>query len=167
MSVTARLIDAVPLPMVYVRSRTAMQGEAIGTEIAKAFDTLARFMTESDVRSVAPPLAIYSEWNGRLITIDVGFPVDEDALGKVTGEIRAGHTPSGPAMKVIHHGPFETIKDTYAILERAIEDKGGHVGDVSWEIYFNDPATTPPSEHVTEVYMSLANVPAVGTAERG
>jgi len=166
MSITTRLIDAVPLPMIYVRTRTAMRGDAISSEVGKAFELLGRFMAEEHVKAVAPPLAVYSEWNGRLVTIDVGFPVAESELAKAKGDIHAGKTPSGPAMKAIHHGPFESMKDTYAALERAIEDHGGHVGDVSWEIYFNDPATTAPKDLVTEVYMRLTDVAAASATRQ-
>lgn len=166
MTITARLVDAIPLPMIYVRFRTALQDTAIAGEVGKAFGTLGRFMATAQVKAVAPPLAIYSDWNGRLVTVDVGFPVAESELAKATGEIHAGRTPAGPAMKAIHHGSFDAIKHTYGALQKAIEGKGGHVGDVSWEIYFNDPATTAPKDLVTEVYMRLADAPAASAAQR-
>ena len=165
-SITARLVDAIPLPMIYVRFRTSLQDAAIAGEVGKAFGKLGQFMATTQIRPIAPPLAVYSDWNKQLVTVDVGFPVAEFELGKVTGEIHAGRTPAGPAMKAIHHGSFDEIKETYGVLQRAIESKGEHVGGVMWEIYFNDPATTPPKDLVTEVYMRLADAPAATAAQR-
>jgi DNA gyrase inhibitor GyrI len=164
MQFTTRTIDAVATPMIYVRSRSSMNGTEIARAVEAAFGTLGRFIADNQVTPLGPPLAVYSDWTGALVTVDLGFPVSEADAAKATGDVRAGKTPAGPAMKATHRGSYDKLKDTYALMEKAIEAEGGRMGDVSWEVYFNEPGKTPEADLLTEVYVRLADPAAKAVA---
>lgn len=164
MSLTTRVIDAVARPMIYVRTRSSMQPQKISATVSMAFATLGRFMGEHDVIPLAPPLTVYSDWEDNQITVDVGFPVSGADAAKATGAVHAGKTPGGPAIKTIHQGAYDKLKETYALLDEAMKAEGYRPGGVSWEVYFGEPGKTPEQDLVTEIYMRLADPVAVHAA---
>jgi effector-binding domain-containing protein len=155
MKITTRVIDAVAQPMIYVTSRSSMHPDEVRQTMERSFALLGRFMQEEAVLPLAPPLAVYRDWNGQLVTVEVGFPVSAADAAKAKGEIKAGHTPAGPAIKTVHKGPYVGLKDTYALLDEAMKSKGFRPGEVSWEIYFGEPGKTPDEDLITEIYMQL------------
>ena len=153
--ITTRVIDAVAQPMIYVSSRSSMQPDEIRRTMEKSFALLGRFLQEQTVMPLAPPLAVYRDWDGRMVTIDVGFPVSETDASKAKGEIKAGRTPAGPAIKTVHRGSYAGLRTTYALLDEAMKAKGFRPAKVSWEIYFGEPGKTPDEDLITEIYMLL------------
>lgn len=58
---------------------------------------------------------------------------------------------------IVHNGPFETIADTYKILEAWIENQGYSLVGPVREIYHKgDWLTSDPNEYVTEIQMPIA-----------
>jgi effector-binding domain-containing protein len=163
MPLTTRVIDAVAQPMIYVTTRSTMLPREIASAMERSFAILGRFMVEAGVVPLAPPLAIYRDWQGQKITIDLGFPVTEADAAKAKGEVLSGKTPAGPAIKTVHRGSYDKLKDTYAQLEKAMQAEGYRGGEISWEVYFGEPGKTPEQDLITEIYMQLAE-PAVARA---
>ncbi len=57
----------------------------------------------------------------------------------------------------VHAGSYEQLAETYAALERWIEENGFRAGGVPWESYITDPADFPDTgDWRTEVYWPLA-----------
>ncbi len=156
MPLTTRVIDAVAQPMIYVRTRTSMLPREISAAMERSFAILGRFMVEGGVVPLAPPLAVYRDWQGHHITVDVGFPVTQADAAKARGGVHSGKTPAGPAVKTVHKGSYDKLKDTYVELKKAMEAKGYSGGNISWEVYFGEPGKTPEQDLITEVYMQLA-----------
>jgi AraC family transcriptional regulator len=49
-------------------------------------------------------------------------------------------------------GPYETLHETHAAVERWIEANGGKVAGAPWEVYLTDPGEVPdPAEWQTEI----------------
>jgi len=138
-------------PMLYIRKVAPADPAAIGPAMAEAFKQLGSFIGTHGIDVVGPPLAVYRDYELGRVTMDVGVPVAAAALGRAEGEIRAGATPSGKAMKIVHRGPYDTLSETYARIEAA----GMAPAPYSWEVYPNDPSTTPPDQLVTEIFMPL------------
>lgn len=143
-------------PMVYVTTRCSMDSEEIATKMGELFNKLELFLTGTGVTPSGPPLAIYRDWDGAAMTMQVGFPVGEADLAKASGEVLAGHAPSEDAVKSLHRGPYPSLRDTYGEMEREMKQAGIAMSDVAWEVYVSDPVTTPADELVTEIYMAVS-----------
>lgn len=145
-------IEAVTVearPMLYVSQRIPMEPATVAKAVDHAMAVLGPFLKETAIVPDGPPLALYRDYHEGTVTLDVGFPVPESGAGKATGEIMAGQTPSGPAYKAVHRGPYDTLVETY----EALEDSGTlRPPLLSWEVYVNDPADTAPRDLVTEIY---------------
>lgn len=146
-----------PAPMIYVTRSVGMDANEIGTTMGEAFGAIGAFIGKSGIAPAGPPLAVYRDWDeasGKM-KVDVGFPVASADTSRIEGEVTAGETPSGSALKAIHIGPYDTLRDTYGVLMAHMKEKGIPLSSVSWEVYPNDPETTPPEKLVTEIYMKV------------
>ncbi|VTS04478.1 AraC family transcriptional regulator [Tuwongella immobilis] len=71
--------------------------------------------------------------------------------------VQSGIIPAGRYAKLLHRGPYDTLQESYLALV------GGWVPTTEYEladeacieIYFNDPAQTPPEELLTEIRVRL------------
>jgi effector-binding domain-containing protein len=88
--------------------------------------------------------------------VDVGFPVASAQLPKGTTDVKAGQTPTGPALKALHRGPYATLRHTYDSIGEHLKRIGAPMPAVSWEVYLNDPQTTAPDDLLTEVFFPIA-----------
>lgn len=151
---TFETVTAVSQPMLFV-THTAPMAE-VGAVMGKAFGTLGAFIGRNRIEVAGPPLALYRDHAAGSVTMDVGFPVPQSALAKASGEIKQGVTPAGKALKAVHVGPYETLRDTYAAVEAELKQRGLPMPQTSWEVYLTEPGTTPPAEMRTEIYMPIA-----------
>jgi effector-binding domain-containing protein len=65
--------------------------------------------------------------------------------------------PGGSTATTIQSGPYETLTEAYAALEKWIERNGLRPAGPPWEDYITDPAESPdPKDWKTEVCWPVA-----------
>jgi hypothetical protein len=69
-------------------------------------------------------MAVYRDYAEGNMTIDIGFPVNENALALASGAAAAGATSSGKAFKTVLEGLHSSLGETYAALEAHFKDLG-------------------------------------------
>ena len=156
-------VETETRPMLYVTRTSGMGSQAIADAMAGAFAAMGAFLQESGVKPAGPPLALYHDRNlaTGTISVDVGFPVTARATTKAAGAVHAGQTPSGKALKAIHHGAYATMPRCYDCIAAHMEKFGLGVPSMSWEVYLNDPRTTPEAELLTEIYVPVHKQPTI------
>jgi effector-binding domain-containing protein len=153
MTVTRK--HAVSHPMVYVSARASMDPADISQKVGKAFDMLGVFMAQNHVTATGAPLAVYRDWDGKTMAVDVGFPVNAIDLGKATGDVLAGKSPEGPVACTVHTGSYASLRDTYAKVEADLNEAGSKPSGLSWEVYLKGPGMAEEKDYVTKIYMQL------------
>jgi effector-binding domain-containing protein len=143
--------------MVYVSARASMEPGDISQKVGKAFDILGGFLAQNHITATGAPLAIYRDWNGKTMAVDVGFPVNAVDLSKATGQVLAGRSPDGPVVRAMHHGSYASLRDTYGKVESEISEAGLKPTGLSWEVYLKGPGMAAEKDYVTEIYMQLAD----------
>lgn len=147
-------VELTPQPMVYVTATASMA--EMSAVMGTTFATLGRFIGTSGVTPLGPPLAIYHDWSGDRTAVDVGFPVSAADAGKAAGEVRAGMTPGGFALKAVHVGPYDDFPATYAAIGAALKAAGIPESTRMWEVYLGEPGVTPDAELITEIYTPVS-----------
>lgn len=151
------IVAVKPRPMLYVTRSVSMNVPEMVRTMSEAFAAVHAFIHDKGISPAGPPLSVYSDWDestGRMKG-DIGFPVTPSDAAKADGEVLAGNTPSGQALKAVHVGPYSHLPDAYSAVMTHMKEKGILPSPVSWEVYANDPATTPPDRLITEIYMKV------------
>src|SRR5690606_11499637 len=117
---------------------------------------LGRFLAETGVTPLGPPMAIYSDWAEGMMTTNVGFPVSAADATRAAGEVLSGTTPAGHALKALHHGAYDGLAATYGAIEAQMAAAGAVSSGTSWEVYLNEPGAVPDAELITEIYMQVS-----------
>ena len=156
-------VETETRPMLYVTRTSGMEPRAIADAMAGAFSAMGAFLQVSGVKPAGPPLALYHDRNlaTGTIRVDVGFPVTAHDTTKAAGAVHAGQTPSGRALKAFHHVAYATMPRCYECIAAHMEKFGLGVPASSWEVYLNDPRTTPEPELLTEIYVPVHKQPIV------
>ena len=81
------------------------------------------------------------------VRVDRPFP-DEDASG-----VQCSALPAGRAARVVHTGPYNRMRDSYAVLTAWIEAQGLRGTGTSWEIYGDH--REDPEELETELFIQV------------
>jgi effector-binding domain-containing protein len=149
--------------MVYVSARAGMDPGEISRSIGKSFEILEGFIKQNHVTVTGAPLAIYRDWNGTTMAVEVGFPVNAVDLAKAAGEVLAGKSPEGPAAHVVHKGSYASLRDTYEAIEQDLRKSGWKQTGLSWEVYVKGPGMAAEADYVTEIYMQLAQADMAAT----
>lgn len=150
LDLTLRELPAQPYLAVRKRASRSEIAAAIGDGLGK----VAAHARQGAHAFAGPPFARFTSTGPGLLTFHVGLPVAVAAAG--AGEVEAGALPAGPAASAVHAGPYDTLPETYAALERWIEAQGRRPAGAPWEVYVTDPGEHPdPADWRTEVCWPL------------
>ena len=149
-------LDAQPVLLVRRRVNRSQIGSAIGDALPHIF----MYAQQHGIALAGHPLTRYVDVGPGLVTIEpamrvVSRPASE---GKASaGEVVEDVLPAGNAATTIHAGPYETLTEAYAALERWMEQNGLRPAGPPWEDYITDPAEFPdPKDWKTEVCWPIA-----------
>ena len=141
--------ELVAQPILFVR-RQAAQSE-IADVLGQCLGMVFGHCQTAGHAVAGQPFTRYPSAGPGLVTLEAGCPLAAPAPGN--GEIEAGLLQSGPAAVAVHAGPYDQLRETYAAMERWIEDQGQRPGGPPWEVYVTDPGDYPdPKDWRTEVY---------------
>lgn len=103
--------------------------------------------------SVAGPVvAVYHRPYGETFDVTIGVPVSGHPAGDGLDMVEL---PAGPALRVVHRGPYPQLSDAYAELGAALADRGLAL-TIAWERYVVGPGDVgDPADYVTEVVAPL------------
>jgi AraC family transcriptional regulator len=151
LSIERREVAVQPVLFVRLRAGRLELPSAIAEGLGKAFPYAQR----AGLAIGGPPYTRYHSAGPGLFTVDVGVPIA--AAGPGQGDVEAGALPGGPVAVAVHGGPYDQLAETYAAIERWVEERGFHTAGAPWESYLTDPADFPdPGQWRTEVYWPLS-----------
>jgi effector-binding domain-containing protein len=138
----------------YVTTSNSQESQDIAAAMTAAYAEISTFMGRAGISMTGQPMAITRSWQDGGSEFDAAIPVDI-IPATLSGNIQAGQSPSGPAVKAIHHGSYDEMTPTYEKLAAYMSAHGLKQGIVSWEHYVTDPASTAEQDMITYVYIML------------
>ncbi len=96
-----------------------------------------------------------SEFEPPQVTFEAGVLVD-GPVEMGDGRVEPVVLPGGEMAVACHVGPYERLAETYEAMQRWLTEVGRTAGGAMWEVYIDDPDTTPMAELRTEVVIPLA-----------
>jgi effector-binding domain-containing protein len=140
-------------PIVY----TAGTGEwdtALET-LTEAFKTVKQYLDKSGLKAVGPAMTIYTAMDDVSFNFQAAIPVAAPPSKAPTGEILAGTTPAGKALKFVHRGSFEDMTQTYDTISHHVEEKQISTQELLIEEYITDLLTAPADKLVVNIFVPL------------
>ncbi|NTU93914.1 MAG: transcriptional regulator [Chlorobiaceae bacterium] len=145
------LREFAPAPALAIHSHTTIND--IPALFDRGYREIAGLLTTQGLRPAGSPFARYFNMDADAFDVEFGFPVPASATGK--GRVLRSQTPSGKAASCLYIGPYEEIEPAYDALLKWATDNGLAVSGEVYEIYLNDPASTPPDQLKTQVCLML------------
>jgi AraC family transcriptional regulator len=148
---SVELQQRAPEHALAVRTRT--QVTAIPGVMADVLPEVWHVAEQLGCRPIMP-FARYLAFEMPEVDFEAGCLVDgpvEHGLGRV----EAITLPGGELAVATHVGPYERLSETYGAVERWLGEQGRVSHGAMWEVYLDDPGTTPPDRLRTEVVVPL------------
>jgi len=138
-------------PIVYVKG-SGTWDKAYAT-ISGALKKVEAYVAKAGLKTDGPPMTIF------LATDDLGFdyeaavPLAEAPKDPPHGEISAGQSPDGRALKFVHRGSYDSLDDTYEAITNYLDDKRLESKNVLIEQYLTDPVTADQKNLVINIFV--------------
>lgn len=123
---------------------------AMSEFFGRAFGTVMAAAGSQGIPVAGPPFALYRGMPTETVDVEAGFPV---AAGfRETEAVASGTLPEADAFEAIHVGSYDTLGQTYGVIQERMRAEGRTPSDTMWEFYLSDPATEPdPTKWQTRV----------------
>lgn len=156
-------VEVEPVLAVQVDGTCGPGMEGMGEAMTGAFDTIGAYLHTHGVIPTGPPRAIYTVSSPDGSRFIVAFPIAAPpAGGPEQGPVRVGELPAGKTLRFIHRGPYDQLAATYGAITEWMEGRGLIASERDWarympmwEEYVSDPATTPPDDLLTYIYLPI------------
>jgi AraC family transcriptional regulator len=141
-------------PVTALITRRSISRTQIPATLAECYGEIIGVVHEQSLTFSGRPFARYPKVGYGLITIEPGLPVAGNPRTK--GAVEAVTLPGGSVLVGLHSGKYEQLDETYAALERWMEQNQAKSAGAPWESYLNDPADYPdPADWRTEICWPL------------
>jgi effector-binding domain-containing protein len=154
-------IIEVPIQKIYqIEAQSERQPDKISAQIADSFSAITTFLRENNIPMNGSPKIInksnkdnnYKENGYQFIA---AIAVDNNDLVDQSGVVIASIMPHGKSIKMIHKGAYESLADSYELLNAYIYENKLSINGSSWEDYVAGPSIVEDSELITHIYQPI------------
>jgi AraC family transcriptional regulator len=148
------LTRVAPRTYLYVEGRATMDPGAISEAMGRAFEAVMDFRSarHRHRRPAALGLLRLQPRRDRLPRRHVRLRGRREGR---SGRGEGGADPGGEVLHFTHVGSYATLRDDYGLMMEHVAARGLSLGAPTWEVYVDDPETTPEHRLRTEVYVTL------------
>jgi effector-binding domain-containing protein len=140
-------------PIVYLKG-TGNWDSAFET-ITGAFKKLKIYVDKEGLKSDGPSMMIFTATDDTGFQFEAAVPVAEPPKNPPHGEIAAGKSPEGHALKFVHRGSYDGLDNTYEAITNFLDEKRLEVRDMFIEQYVTDPLSTSEDNLVINVFVPI------------
>jgi effector-binding domain-containing protein len=124
------------------------------TTIREAQKKVKDGLDKAGVKIAGRPLTRFVKTGDDKFSYEIGYPIEEPtSQPSLPPEIRLGTTPSGDAIRFIHHGSYDDIDGTYEAITVDLDAKGIDVNDAFLEEYINDVSDSADPDLEVYIYV--------------
>lgn len=142
---------------------SAADSGAISAAVGAALRTVQTFLILNRIAAAGPPRVVYDEWSPAGVKFTAAVPIAVAPPNvEDSADVSIRKTGECSALRFVHRGPYRDVRHTYDRIEAWLRQRGGIKTAADWaryspmwEEYLNDPATTPESDLVTRIYLTL------------
>jgi effector-binding domain-containing protein len=132
-------------PAAVVRARVAV--DLIPAFLAGAYAEVLAVLSAQGLGPCGPPFARYG-LGERTFDVEAGFPTTAPVAP--SGRVEASELPGGPALVILHRGPYDDVARDLRAGQEWLEANGWIASGDPWEAYLDGPEVAEPR---TVVYL--------------
>jgi effector-binding domain-containing protein len=140
-------------PILYLKG-TGTWDSAFET-VTKAFKKLRGFAEKENLKIDGMPITVFTSTDDTGFQFEAALPLAEPPKNPPRGEIVAGTSPQGHALKFVHRGSYDGLDNTYEAITNFLDEKRLEAKDVFIEQYVTDPLTTNEENLVVNVFVMI------------
>ena len=142
---------------------SAAESSAISAAVGAAFQKIQAFLNANGIPAAGAPRVVYTEWSPASVKFSAAIPVAAVPPNvRDSADVSIKSTTESTVLRFVHHGPYRDVRSTYDRIEAWLRARGGFKTAADWARYspmweegLIDPATTPESELITRIYLTL------------
>lgn len=144
--------DLAAQPIVFIQRQVPQtQLQAL---FAECFPKLYGHCMANGIEMAGQPIARYVAIGTGKWTVDCAIPIA--AAAQSEGEIEAGTLQAGPTAVATHQGEYDTLPESYAVIEEWVQQNGWKNNGPIWECYVTSPAEHPnPTDWKTDIFWPI------------
>jgi effector-binding domain-containing protein len=140
-------------PIVYVKG-TGAWDSAFAT-ISSALKKVEAYVDKTGLKADGMPMTIFTATDDHGFDYQAAIPLAQPPKDLPRGEIAAGQSPEGRALKFVHRGSYEAMDDTYEAITNYLDEKRLESKDMLIEQYVTDPASADEKNLVVNVLVPI------------
>lgn len=124
------------------------------TTIREAQKKVKDTLDKAGIKISGRPLTRFVKTGDDKFSYEIGYPIEEPtSQPSLPPQIKLGTTPSGAAIRFIHHGSYDDIDGTYEAITVDLDAKGIEVNDAFLEEYVNDVSDSADPDLEVYIYV--------------
>jgi effector-binding domain-containing protein len=140
-------------PIVYIKgSGTWDKAFAI---ISGSLKKVEAYVAKAGLKTDGQPETIFLATDDRGFDYEAAVPLAEAPKDPPHGEIAAGQSPDGHALKFVHRGSYDSLDDTYEAITNYLDEKRLESKNVLIEQYVTDPVTADEKNLVVNIFVMV------------
>lgn len=120
--------------------------------LGEAFNAIFAAVAKTNLKASGPPMVEYLDSGDDDFQFKAMVPIETAPKAAPNKDVKVGQSPAGPVLKFVHKGSFEDLEEVYNRIDDYLVAKSKTMKKV-YEEYETDPATTPPEQMVTNIYV--------------
>jgi effector-binding domain-containing protein len=140
-------------PIVYVKG-TGAWDSAFAT-ISGALKKVEAYADKAGLKADGLPMTIFTATDDHGFDYQAAIPLAQPPKDPPRGEIAAGQSPGGRALKFVHRGSYDAMDDTYEAITNYLDEKRLESKDLLIEQYVTDPTSTDEKKLVVNVLVPI------------
>ncbi|HXW23970.1 MAG TPA: GyrI-like domain-containing protein [Xanthobacteraceae bacterium] len=140
-------------PIVYLKG--SGNWDSAFETITGAFKKLRIYVDKEGLKADGPAMTIFTATDDTGFQFEAAVPVADAPKNPPHGEIAAGKSPEGHALKFVHRGSYDGLDNTYEAITNYLDEKRLEAKDVFIEQYVTDPLSTSEDNLVINVFVPI------------
>jgi len=147
------ILELEPQPTAVVRGDVPLA--ELSAFFGRAFASVFAVLGQQGVEPAGAPFGLYAGMPADTVPVEAGVAVSREI--EPADDVVPSRLPGGRVASAVHVGPYDTLEQTYAELERWIAEQGlTSLPGPMWETYLTDPQAEPdPARWRTRVFQPV------------